>query len=399
MQKWKIISAAGLIALFALQPSWGQSLDAKWSKGIRLESADGDVKLKFGGRIMNDWGFFTEDDSIGEVPDAVEFRRARLYLAGTIYENVEFKAQYDFAGGDADFKDMYLGLKGLGGVGKVKVGHFKEPFGLEEQTSSKYITFMERSLATGAFSPSRNVGIRANNDALEERLTWSIGLFSDTDGYGEGEGNGNFNVTGRITFLPWSDDDNLAHVGVAYSYRNPTGDSVRYRSRPESHIPTRYVDTGSITADDVNLLGVEGALVFGPGSIQAEYLTAMVGTPSGSADPDFSGFYVQGSYFLTGESRAYKGSAGAFSRVSPENDLGDGGYGALELAVRYSQLDLNDGAVVGGEESNITVGLNWHLNPNVRVMMNYVRAEVEDVATGDPQGDLDAFMLRFQIDF
>lgn len=346
---------------------------------------------------MNDWAFFSEDGSLGTIEDGVEFRRARLYLSGTVYKNVDFKAQYDFAGGDADFKDVWLGLKGLPLVGHVRVGHLKEAFGLEELTSSKYITFMERSMASEAFAPSRNVGIRLHNDALDEKLTWSLGIFRDTDGFGDRTEDGNYAFTGRMTFAPLLEEERLVHLGLGYSYRNARSDSVRYRSRPEAHLAPRFLDTGNLDADSENRIGAEVAVVYGPASLQAEYLTALVNTPDGS-DPSFGGFYVQGSWFLTGETRAYKASGGTFARVSPKKNLGDG-LGALELAVRYSRLDLNDENVTGGEEDNITAGVNWHLNPNVRVMLNYVHAEVEDVAAGDPEGDLDGVMLRFQIDF
>ena len=86
-----------------------------WKNGLRFETGDGKFKFKLGGRIMNDWGWFSENSAIkrviGDQVDGTEFRRARLYIAGEIYNNIGFKAQYDFAGGDVDFKDVYLELK------------------------------------------------------------------------------------------------------------------------------------------------------------------------------------------------------------------------------------------------------------------------------------------------
>ena len=110
--------------------------------------------------------------------------------------------------------------------------------------------------------------------------------------------------------------------------------------------------------------------------------------------PNFQGFYVYGSYFLTGENRVYKTSSGAFDRMSPKRNFdGNGGLGAWEIALRYSNLDLNDADFSGGELDDFTVGVNWYLNPNTRFMWNYVFADLDDI------GDTNIFQTRFQIDF
>jgi len=401
MNKTISIGLAGVLLFMGMQSTAAaedNDLRLYWKDGIRAETADKSFKLKFGGRIMNDWAFFSADDSLktakGPFEDGTEFRRARLYLSGQAFGNVIFKAQYDFAGGDADFKDVYLGLKGLPGNTTVQVGHFKEPFGLEVLTSSKYITFMERSLPT-AFIAERNTGIGASGHLLDERLTWAGGVFRQADGFGDATGDA-YNVTGRITGLPLYQNggERLVHVGLAYSHRNPD-DTVRFRERPEVHISPRLVDTGSITADNVDLVGVETAAVFGPASLQGEYVHTSVDATTGSS-LDFDGYYVQASYFLTGEHRPYKRSHGAFSRVKPlRNFLGKeaGGSGAVELAVRYSSIDVSDGSTAGGELDDVSVGVNWYLNPNTRVMANYVHADLDSV------GQADVFQTRFQIDF
>lgn len=106
-----------------------------WKDGLRFDNADKSFQFKLGGRIMNDWSFMTEDSAlraaVGDLEDGTEFRRARIYLAGTIHKRVVFKVQYDFAGGDVDFKDVYIAVKGIPHVGMFKAGHHKEPFGLE----------------------------------------------------------------------------------------------------------------------------------------------------------------------------------------------------------------------------------------------------------------------------
>ena len=403
MKRVALISFLGILLIsFGSQSVLAEEKDTDfkmyWKNGIRFQTADKAFSFKFGGRIMNDWAFMSEDDSlkaaIGQLQDATtEFRRARLYISGAVYERIIFKAQYDFAGGDADFKDVYLGLKKLPGVGTLKVGHFKEAFGLEELTSSKYITFMERSLPV-IFAPSRNTGIGVNNTALNKRLTWAAGLFLDTGGYGdEDDAENSAAATARITGLPWyQGKDRLLHLGLSYSNRDAKDDAVEYDQSPEAHLAPDFVDTGSIVADSENRFGIEVALVHGPFSLQGEYMGANVETPDGS-DPSFSGYYASASYFLTGEHRAYKNSSGTFDRVKPKTNFGKGGSGAWEVAIRYSGLDLNDAPIQGGELEDITFGLNWYLNPNVRTMFNYVLADLDTV------GDAEIVQLRFQIDF
>lgn len=403
MKRLALISFLGILLIsFGSQSVLAEEKDTDfkmyWKNGIRFQTADKAFSFKFGGRIMNDWAFMSEDDSlkaaIGQLQDATtEFRRARLYISGAVYEKVIFKAQYDFAGGDADFKDVYLGLKNLPGVGTLKVGHFKEAFGLEELTSSKYITFMERSLPV-IFAPSRNTGIGVNNTALNKRLTWAAGLFLDTGGYGdEDDAENSAAATARITGLPWyQGKDRLLHLGLSYSNRDAKDDAVEYDQSPEAHLAPDFVDTGSIVADSENRFGIEVALVYGAFSLQGEYMGANVETPDGS-DPSFSGYYASASYFLTGEHRAYKNSSGTFDRVKPKTNFGKGGTGAWEVALRFSGLDLNDDPIQGGELEDITFGLNWYLNPNVRTMFNYVLADLDTV------GDAEIVQLRFQIDF
>ena len=368
-----------------------------WKEGLNLATLDGDFKLKIGGKLMADWLFSSEDkrikQDIGEQEDGVEIRRARLYFSGLIYENIEYKIQFDFAGGDADLKDAYLGLTDFP-LGKLLMGHFKEPFSLEELTSSKYITFLERALPN-IFALGRNAGFMLHNTCSDERMTTAIGVFRSTDDYGENVDNGGYNITGRVTILPIYENKgaNLLHLGSAYSYRNPD-DSIQYQQSPEAHLTDSFVDTGSFAGDQVDLVGLEAAWVNGPLSLQGEYMIADADRFGGGSDVEFDGYYVQASYFLTGEHRKYKTTEGAFSRTKPkENYSAAGGSGAWEVKARYSGLDLSDRDITGGELDNITVGVNWYLNPNTRIMWDYVHADKDDV------GQTDMLMMRLQFDF
>ncbi|OCC14174.1 Phosphate-specific outer membrane porin OprP [Dissulfuribacter thermophilus] len=389
----------------------GTNLMVYWKNGLRIKSADNRYKIKIGGRLQSDFAVIGADDDLDRLFPSFEghgseFRRARIQIAGTVYENVAFKWQYDFASGSVHFKNVWIELKHIPYVGKFRVGHFKEPFSLEELTCSKYLTFLERALPN-TFAAGYNTGFMLHNAEFNKRMTWAVGLFFDTDGQGKSFNNfSDTDLTARITVLPWLAENGrkLLHLGFSYSHRfrdDNGGNPIRFRERPEAHLSTvRLVDTGNIIADDVDLFNPEMVLIYGPLSIQAEYMYASVNSVTGS-DPNFSGYYAYISYFLTGEHRHYVRSSGHFCRLTPNRnfDFGKSGWGAWELVARYSYVDLDDNGIQGGKENDVTLGANWYLNPNVRVMFNYVNANVDRKDLNLDNGNANIFEARFQIEF
>ena len=429
-----------------------KSFRVYWKDELRFETLDKEIEIRIGGRINLDWNFTLEGD---EVRDAIEapfafdetqpedqlfFRRSRIFIRGTLYKFVTFKAEYDFAEEVATFTDVYLGLQDIPYLGEILVGRFKVPFSLEELTSSRFVTFQERSLPTEAFAPSRELGVYVGNSLLDDRMTWAfsvtrIGELSDAAFATQGASK-DINLTGRLTGVPWLADDGrkLLHLGVAYAYRSfldEEGDNLaRFRTRPEARIGEdrglRFVDTDQFGAKAGHLFGVEAALVYGPFSLQGEatWATWFDGV-SQVEDATFArdeiedatlfGYYVFVSYFLTGEHRPYDG--GVFGRPKPKKNFLRGGAGAWEAAVRFSSIDLSDASSFtddesdGGKEYNFTFDLNWYLNPNTRVTFNYIYGIVDDRTwTGeDDEGnvqtvefDEDTFSvvsMRFQVDF
>ena len=188
-------------------------------------------------------------------------------------------------------------------LGNLRIGHFKEPFRLEALTSSKYITFMERSQHI-PFSPERNSGLMFHNSSSSGNITWQAGFFRNADSAGDdSEINGGFNLTARLTglLLNNSEKKQLLHLGVGNSHRNPDNDSYKVSARPEAHLAPKYVSTGTIDdVENINLFNVEAAFVQNSFSAQAEYLSAAV---SATDDYSLGAYYGQVSYFLTGESR------------------------------------------------------------------------------------------------
>jgi phosphate-selective porin OprO/OprP len=253
------VCASLLLGLLALTPAARAQDDwmLKWSNGFSLSSADDAFKLKLGGRIQGDYTFVSEDDALPGLEDGFEFRRARLFFEGTIYERIRFKAQYDFAGGDADFKDVYIGI--LQDWGEVRFGHYKEYFSLEEQTSSKYLAFIERSLPVEAFSPGRNSGIGVHGKK-GDRLNWGFGVFYDADDFGVSSGEDNINITGRLAFRPLYENggERMVHVGLSATQKElESGGAFRFRARPEAHLSPRFVNTDRFAADRALILDLE----------------------------------------------------------------------------------------------------------------------------------------------
>lgn len=369
--------------------------------GFRFVSDDGRYSLAFHGKLDNDWAFFSADEDV-EVASApfsngTEFRRARLGLSGRMEDWLRFKAIFDFADDGSGFRDIYVEPRDVLGIDAVRLGHFKEPFGLENLTSSTAISFLERSLPT-AFAPGRNVGAMALESFAGKRATWAAGGFRETDSnaFGQDADAGQeFGATARVTCLPWYQDKGarLAHLGLSASYRNPDDGLVRFREQPEAHLAPDLVDTGLLPAGSLQLGMVEGALVAGPWSVLAELARAQVDAPA-DRDPAFTAYSIQGSWFVTGEHRRYDRDEGTFAGISPRSAFAGGhGTGAWELALRYSSLDLNDRGVAGGELRDLGFGVNWYLDDNLRIQVNYIIADLVSF------GNARILEFRFHLDW
>jgi phosphate-selective porin OprO/OprP len=258
------------------------------------------------------------------------------------------------------------------------------------------------------------VGVAAEGAPFEKRALWQLGFFRETDDFGfdsDDWGNGNWNLTTRLAGVPLYAEEGkqVVHLGASYSHQwRDAAAGLRYSQRPEAHLATRYLDTqlegADLSASDADLFNVELAGVLGSLSAQAEFTGSGVALEGGS-DPFFWGAYGQLSWFLTGERRPYDLGKGRFGRLVPKAsfDPAAGGWGAWEIAARYSYLDLADAGVQGGEQWDVTGGLNWYLFPNMRIMLNYVHFDVSDrlLVAGDPDvdGHGDLVETRLQVDF
>ncbi len=352
-----------------------------------------DPRFEVGGRIFVDAALYEED--VTPMGSGTEFRAARLRMSGDMNEDIDYKIQVDFEDDDLTLKDAWIRF-GLGS-GALTLGQFKQPFSVEEQTSRRYITFMERGLPA-VFVTSRRIGVGYVNQ-FTDRLLFMGSVYGqeagDTTIGDEGVG-----VGARLVYNPILDLENnrVIHLGAAVAQEEPSSTDtgvVIYATRPESHVTVRrLVNTGFISdVENISKIGLEFAGVWGPFSVQSEYIQNETNT--GPEDLSFSGAYAYASWFPTGQSRAYQG--GNFDRVK----LSDG-KSAWELALRYSTVDLNDGMVFGGVEDNITFGVNYYLKPKIRFMFNYIKVDVDqtDPVTGIVTTESpNIYQVRAQVDF
>jgi len=417
------------------------NLKASWEEGEGLvfTSAEKDFYIHLGGRLSVDFAWFqagerlqTGPGGVGPLEDGADFRRGRLRAEGTIYEVVSWISEFAFDSpleGDKThpgFIDVFVEINQLPYVGNFRAGHFREPFSMEALSSGNTLAFLERSSAFEAFVPFRNVGVMLFNTALEERMTWASGLFranSRNTGNPFDTGDGEYSTTTRLTALPWYEDEGrrLVHLGAAYNHRSYNLDAgqerARFRSFPEVRTG-RYVmaDTGFIAAESADLLGAEFALNLGPFCVQSEFYHAWLNDARLAGritQPRFHGWYVQASYFLTGESRVYDVEDAVFDRPIPHENFffvrngGSRGWnkfglgrGAWEASFRYAEVDVND----PGEGMNAqivrdyTFALTWYLNANTRVQWQYVLVD-RDFPAADNEGLAHVFATRFHIDF
>jgi phosphate-selective porin OprO and OprP len=396
--------AKGVPAEPPVEPQWS----IRWQNAFIVERVDDpQYQFLFGGRVQNDWGLYAPDsdleNSFGNDGTGTKFRRARLYFQGQFFRYGFFKTEYDFTEGadGTQFTDVYAGLN-LPKLGLIRIGRFKEPFSLEFQNSSNFLSFNERS-SSFTFTPGRNSGIMMNGNFLIRDSTFALAFMRRTDDIGEGfSSKEDYHVTARITGVPYFEEGGarLLHIEFGYSHQfADQSEGTSYEQGPANDFGPILVDTGLLAVDSVDLFNVGVAVVEGRFSFQGE---ATLTVPRGgiSENPLFWGTYAELSWWITGENRRYLRGRGVFSRVVPRRrfDVEKGQWGAIELATRYSWLDLSNDGIRGGTLGEWSAAINWVLFSNLRMSNNYVLSKTRD-RPGTESGIAHSWVTRFQIDF
>lgn len=420
----------------------------KFQAGLDKKKADDAKKPTFriGGRIHADyWGFADSSPGIGffENPDATAadfgddpesrfvFRRIRLETRGDIFENMMWRIQVDFNNpSSAEIKDVWIGFKNLPCNHELLIGNQKRPIGLDHLNSSRFNVFTERPLVVEAFNEdARRPGIALYGNTCDNSWGWVFGGYLleniSRDGRYIGDSTqGSLNA--RLFNSPWYENDgrDYYHWAIAGMFAKPDGDRFptdtnandgRFRTRPEARSSSRWIDTGRVAgADWYEVLALESLFNAGPLQIVSEYQFSWMqrdgSTPGTGPDVYFHGAYVYVAYFLTGEHIPYNRQRGTIGRVVPNENFWlanwccgcrGGGWGAWQLAARYSYLDLTSNDIQGGVEHNFEVALNWHWTSHSRLQFGVIYGDIEQhrPVGGYTSGDFLIAGARFAADF
>lgn len=362
---------------------------------------------KFGGRIQLDYAIADGDVSGLDVSEA-EIRRARLTVFGQLLKGLKYKVELNTnSSGQVNFEDAYVQWAPTGGKWNIKVGQIKTPNSLDEQTSSRFISTLERAAFTDAFEFNRRVGAAVNTSG--KNFTFTAGVFGDNLLNLSDHQSTAFAARG--TFNPLKSDDTLVHLGASFRYRDQkdSASDLRYRQRPFTHLPSRIISTGRIAQSDT-FYGAEAAAIYKNLWVSGEYGVADTNCAAGASDPSLNGGYIEAGVFLGGN-QTYKG--GTFNRPIVDKSIKDGGIGALSFIARYDTIDLTDISVNGGDLDSTIVGVDWWPTQNTRIGLNYfdsaarlgssalgLDSEFADlVRAGASDEKVSGFVARVQYDF
>lgn len=382
--------------------------------------ADKKWNVKLGGHIQMDYVTWANaDDAIPETQNYFNFRRLRLVADGTGYDQFDFRLQMTLEPGQAlsgvlftspDVKDAYVSMNDIPGIGRFRIGNFFVPFSLEQVTNDTNNIFVERSIPSqGIFAADREVGMAIYNSALDNRVTWTTGIFfdeiSDTvkTRFDDNQG---YRLSGRLTWLPVFGKafgrDALLHTGVGILHTGDFDDQVRFRARPQVQRGPILLDTGVLNSDTFTTGNLELAAGWGAVTSQTELFVSQVNLNSGRTI-HVGGAYTHLSYFLTGEHRIFEpfGQHGPqFSRNVPARNFstkkGSEGWGALELKARWSLLDLTEASA--GQYNDFTAGFNWYWSDRTRIMFDWIHPFTSSQTSfGETEADLLA--MRFDVNW
>ena len=408
----------------------GSTLKAKFSNGFVLESGDKSAAIGINGRVHADYRNFA--DNIAS--STFDVRRAYLTVTGKVWDDFTFDVTGDFAQGSSPQLDVGWVNWGHWKQLQVRAGQFKMPMSLEELTSSRFIDFQERSLVN-AYVPAKERGVMVHGTPYTG-VFYGVALSN-----GQGKNNNEVSTTvdepdliarvGVNVAELIDQKDMVIHVAGAYSNgKQPTSTNGLtgnlLAGRTEARGVTFFQVAGSsFTGDHIQrerMLG-EVSLAWGPVKLQGEYLSAQYSGESAAGseyERALDVYYAEVLFMLTGESYASAYRSGAYGRMSPKRNLSwsEGGWGALELGLRYSSLDAGDfkttnaagtGRLATGFTNSATawtVGLKWIMNPNVRAYLNYTQTDFDTPITvavsgrGNKTFDKEqAITMRLGVDF
>jgi phosphate-selective porin OprO/OprP len=389
-----------------------------------------------------------ETNAARDFSDGAYFRRARMGFEGTLARDFDYRLLLELGGsgteGPTRINDAFITYTGFAPF-RIQLGAFSPPSNMDDGTGVDDFLFIERatsaemSRSLAGADGRLGLGVRTTGKKWMGALTVTSRTVNDPEVFDSQLG-----TVGRFGYLLASTSDYNVHVGASGSYVFQPADqgssatgaryAIRLRDRPEIRVDsTRLIDSNSIDADSAYVTGVELGANFKNYYFQAENFWYGVErrAPTTLDDPSFGGYYLQGSWIITGESRRYNLANGSFAGPKPLKPFSaqGGGMGAFELGLRFSHTDLNfhegaDGAaaaadsVRGGVQDIWTLGLNWYPNTNLRFMLNFLHIDVNRLNPAGPSNptpfgpapgtppigvdvgqDLNVYALRSQFSF
>lgn len=344
-------------------------------------SYDNKYHVKFFGRISADGGIFwgEKDQKIANGTTI-----SQLAFGGTFFfgERLSGKFEIDFSNGNLLLLDNFITYNFTKRFG-LRAGNIQEAFSMDLLNSFKDLSLMNRAQVVNAFAPGHHLGLQGVCEDKQWLLTggvhfqksMTLGNKENSDSNLQKGQNEGYSFTGRAVWMPQSSSKEKGlHIGVAASYATPKTDvgkdtppkTVRYSQSESTINKIKFMDTGYITdVNNTRLMGVELAGYYGPWKFQAEYMQQDVNRNHVFVDESFSGFYVQSSCLLLGGKQDYNNSRGAFNQPLI------GKKGDIELALRFDRLDMNGKVIKRGVSNQYTAGMNYYINENLKVQLNY----------------------------
>ncbi|KAF1714757.1 porin [Pseudoxanthomonas sangjuensis] len=380
-------------------------------KGAALKSADGAYEVRIRGLLQGDGRFF--DSGVpASANDTFLLRTARPTIEGTLGKWVGFRFTPEFAGDSASIVDAYADLK-FSPAATVRLGKFTSPVGLERLQSSSALSDVERALPS-EIAPNRDIGVQLQGELAQGRVGYAIGVFNGTvDGRDAVTSNpdDNFEYAGRVFFEPFKNGPGF-WSGLGFGLGAGVGDVEgsgnnflpRYRTPGQQQF---FAYRGAVAADGRHVRwSPQGYFYRNRFGLLAEYIVAkqelLVGETR--AELENRSWQATASYVLTGEDANYRGVVRPSHPFAP----GKGGWGAWELVGRYGVLEVDedsfplfaDPTASAGEARAWVLGLNWYLNSNLKLVLNYLDTSFEGGnANGADREDEKAVFARLQVAF
>jgi phosphate-selective porin OprO/OprP len=253
----------------------------------------------------------------------------------------------------------------------MSIGKQKEPISMERLMSLVFLPVQERAAPADAFLPARNWGILFNGKLFGDRGTWAGGVFNNAPDSDTSFAATPTQITGRITGIPFLSDDesNLLHLGLGVRYSSASL-PLKGKADAEFFQAPAFAKTDDIPADYLLTYVLETYWRKGPYMLGMEYMGNRIQSAA-TGNPHPNGWSITGSWIVTGEMRNYRKQSGIFDPVPVSRPVGQGGWGALELASRYSIVDLTDAGITGGTMRTFSMGANWWLSPRAQFSCNY----------------------------